>query len=95
MAMNQPYEIARLSSKGQIVLPSRIRRAHQWHAGTEFVVEDHPEGLLLKPVSSTTDALSISEVAGMLKPRRPPVSLSEMEEAITQEVRERHARGRY
>ncbi|MDO4681576.1 MAG: AbrB/MazE/SpoVT family DNA-binding domain-containing protein [Lautropia sp.] len=94
--MNSSPVTTRLSTKGQIVLPSRIRRAHQWRAGTEFTLEEHPDGLLLKPVAVPVDPpLDINEVAGMLKPRRPPVSLSDMEAAIIREARERHARGRY
>ena len=89
------HETTRLSSKGQIVLPGSIRNAHQWQPGTEFIVEDRPEGILLRPVVRSP-ATRIEDVAGCLKPRRPRrVSLADMEAAIAQGVQARHARGRY
>lgn len=92
--MPTKHETTRLSSKGQVVLPGSIRNAHQWDVGTEFVVEDTPEGILLRPIARAT-ATRIEDVAGMLKPRRPRVSLADMEAAIAREAKERHARGRY
>jgi AbrB family looped-hinge helix DNA binding protein len=89
------HETTRLSSKGQVVLPSGIRHARHWQAGTEFCVEETPEGILLKPIATPCEHSRIEEVAGCLKPRRPRVSLKEMETAIADEARERHARGRY
>ncbi len=37
------------SSKGQVVIPKSVREAHRWAPGTEFTVEDTPQGILLKP----------------------------------------------
>ncbi|WP_325341264.1 AbrB/MazE/SpoVT family DNA-binding domain-containing protein [Xylophilus sp.] len=87
----------RLSSKGQVVLPHSIRRAHQWHAGTEFAVQETPEGLLLRPLGPGADAgLRVEDVAGCLKPRRPgAVSLADMDAAVAREARARRAQGRY
>jgi AbrB family looped-hinge helix DNA binding protein len=94
--MPSPIETTRLSSKGQVVLPSGIRKAHHWEAGTEFEVRETPEGVLLKPLAAAARKHSrIEDVAGCLKPRRSRASLKEMEAAIAAEVRERHARGRY
>jgi AbrB family looped-hinge helix DNA binding protein len=87
-------ETTRLSSKGQVVLPSSFRRAHNWRAGTVFAVEETAEGVLLKPLADAGHT-RIEDVAGCLKPRRPPVSVEEMDEAIARETAERHARGRY
>jgi AbrB family looped-hinge helix DNA binding protein len=42
-------ETTRLSSKGQVILPKSIRDAHRWQPGTEFMVEDTAEGVLLRP----------------------------------------------
>lgn len=89
-------ETTRLSSKGQVVLPGNIRHARQWAVGTEFLVQETPEGVLLKPISkSVPAATSIDEVAGSLKPRRARVSLDEMHAAVAKEAIKRHARGRY
>jgi len=88
-------ETTRLSSKGQVVLPGSIRKARQWLPGTEFVVEETPEGVLLKPLAPQGAASRIEDVAGCLKPRRVRVSLDEMNAAVAEEAAKRHARGRY
>ena len=86
-------ETMRLSSKGQVVLPGSLRKAYQWDVGTEFVVEDTPDGILLRPVARVP-ATRIEDVAGSLESRRPRVRLAEMETAIVREAKKRHARGR-
>ena len=87
-------ETTRLSSKGQVILPKSIRDARHWTVGTEFEVENRPEGVLLRPKKrfATTH---IDDVVGCTGYRGPAKSLEEMEEAIAQGVSERHARGRY
>ena len=42
-------ETTRLSSKGQVILPKSVRDAHQWRPGTEFIVENTADGVLLRP----------------------------------------------
>jgi AbrB family looped-hinge helix DNA binding protein len=37
-----------VSSKGQVILPKAIRDRRNWQAGTCLVVEDTPDGVLLK-----------------------------------------------
>jgi AbrB family looped-hinge helix DNA binding protein len=86
--------ITRVSSKGQIVLPKSVRDARQWRPGTELVVEEVPEGVMLrsaKPFAPTT----FEQVEGCLKYRGRPKTLKEMDEGITRMIRERHARSRY
>lgn len=41
---------ARLHKDGSVSLPPDMLAGHHWPAGTEFVVEDRPEGLLLRPL---------------------------------------------
>jgi AbrB family looped-hinge helix DNA binding protein len=91
--MSARVEVTRLSSKGQIVLPSSIRNAHQWKAGTEFQVRETPEGILLKLLDGQAES-RLEDVAGCLKAKRR-ISLAEMDAAVAQEVKARHARGRY
>jgi len=91
--MPDPVETTRLSSKGQIVLPSSIRKARQWRAGAAFEVRETPEGILLKPLEPQ-GASRIEDVAGCLKAKRR-VSLAEMKAAVDREAKARHARGRY
>jgi len=43
--------ITRLSSKGQLIIPKPVRRAHCWDAGQELEVIDMEEGVLLKTKS--------------------------------------------
>jgi AbrB family looped-hinge helix DNA binding protein len=83
-----------VSTKGQVILPKAVRLRRNWAAGTRLVVEDTPDGVLLKaaPVFAPTRP---EEVAGMLAHRGPPKTLEEMDAAITTEVRRRYARGRY
>lgn len=93
--MSTRTETTRLSSKGQVVLPGSIRNARQWQPGTEFLVQETPEGVLLKPIAQHGNTTRIEDVAGSLKPRRERVSLDEMSKAVANEAIKRHARGRY
>lgn len=45
-------ETARLSTKGQILLPKNIRTSRAWRPGTEFIVEERPEGILPRLIFS-------------------------------------------
>jgi AbrB family looped-hinge helix DNA binding protein len=83
-----------VSTKGQIILPKAIRQRRNWAPGTRLVVEETPDGVLLKaaPVFAPTRP---EEVAGMLAYRGRAKTLEEMEAAITAEVKRRRARGRY
>jgi AbrB family looped-hinge helix DNA binding protein len=83
-----------VSTKGQVILPKAIRQRRNWAPGARLVVEETPDGVLLKaaPVFTPTRP---EEVAGMLAYRGPAKTLGEMDSAITAEVKRRRARGRY
>jgi AbrB family looped-hinge helix DNA binding protein len=83
-----------VSSNVQIILPKAIRQRRNWAPGTRLVVEEPPDGVLLKaePVFAPTRP---EEVAGTLACRGRPKTLEEMDAAITAEVKRSHARGRY
>jgi AbrB family looped-hinge helix DNA binding protein len=83
-----------VSTKGQVILPQAIRRKRHWGPGTKLIVEDTPEGVLLKaaPLFAPT---KIEDVFGCLKYEGPAKTIEEMDAAIEAEIRERHARGRY
>jgi AbrB family looped-hinge helix DNA binding protein len=83
-----------VSTKGQVILPKAIRERRNWPAGTRLVVEETPDGVLLKPAPVFAPS-RLEDVAGMLAYRGPPKTLEEMGAAIAAEVRRRHARGRY
>jgi bifunctional DNA-binding transcriptional regulator/antitoxin component of YhaV-PrlF toxin-antitoxin module len=53
----------KLDKKGRLDLPQDMRDAHHWAAGTEFTVEDRPEGLLLRPLSDPAKTLKRQSAA--------------------------------
>jgi AbrB family looped-hinge helix DNA binding protein len=54
------------TTKGQVVIPLRLRKLYHIEEGTKAVVEETPEGILLKPVTRH----SINRLRGILK-RKP------------------------
>lgn len=87
-------ETTRLSTKGQVVLPKAIRDAKRWAPGAELAVEETPEGVLLRPLRPFPPT-RLDDVAGCLHYSGPARSIEDMEQAIADEVKERHGRGRY
>jgi AbrB family looped-hinge helix DNA binding protein len=86
-------EIAKLSTKGQLILPKTIRDARGWAAGTEFVVEEIPGGVTLRALRQQPSRLD--DVVGCLRYTGRAKTLQQMENAIAKGVRERRGRGRY
>ena len=82
-----------VSTKGQVILPKAIRQRRHWEPGTRLVVEDTPDGVLLKPATVFAPTRP-QDVAGMLAYRGPPKTLDEMDAAIIAEAARRRARGR-
>ena len=87
-------ETTRLSTKGQIVLPKTIRASRAWAPGTEFTVEETPDGILLRPAAGFPE-VDLDQVAGCLRSKRKSKTLAQMNSAIGHEVMRRHDRGRY
>ena len=83
-----------VSTKGQVILPKAIREQRHWPAGTELMVEDTPEGVLLKakPAFAPTRP---KDVFGSLSYKGSAKSIADMEAAIAAEAKRRHARNRY
>jgi AbrB family looped-hinge helix DNA binding protein len=54
------------TAKGQIVIPSWLRKEYQIEAGSKAVVQQTPDGILLKPITRHT----IAKLHGILK-RKP------------------------
>lgn len=84
-------DTTKLSSKGQVILPKAVREAHNWKPGTEFVVEDSAEGVLLKPVKPIQPT-RLADVIGSTGYKGPARSLEDMEQAIARGVKVRRAR---
>jgi AbrB family looped-hinge helix DNA binding protein len=80
-----------LSTKGQVILPKAIRQQRRWDAGVRLIVEDTPDGVLLKPASHFAPTES-KDVFGSLAYSGAPRSIEEMNAAISAEARRRHAR---
>ena len=76
-----------VSTKGQVILPKAIRDQRKWPAGTRLVVEDTPQGVLLKPYPFPPT--TIEQVAGCLKWDGPTISIEEMDAAIVAEGKRR------
>jgi len=77
---------ATVTSKGQITIPKAIRKALRVAAGDrlDFVIED--EGRVVVRAGVT----DVDELKGILRtPRRRPVSVKEMNEAIARQGRPR------
>jgi AbrB family looped-hinge helix DNA binding protein len=55
---------AKMSSKGQIVVPKPLRDAHGWGEGTEFEFVESGKGVLVRPVEK-------------FDPRFPPITVEE------------------
>jgi AbrB family looped-hinge helix DNA binding protein len=54
------------TTKGQVVIPRRLRKEFEIEDGTRAIVQATPEGILLKPVTAT----AIRRLRGILK-RKP------------------------
>lgn len=90
MARSEPLTTV-VSTKGQVILPKSVRQHRHWDPGTRLVVEETPEGVLLKaaPVFAPTRP---EDVYGSLPYEGPPKTLEEMEASIVAEAKRRHAR---
>jgi AbrB family looped-hinge helix DNA binding protein len=88
---------AKISSKGQLVLPKAVREAYGLTAGSEVEIESVGETIVLRPHvrrPRTGRVYTLDEVAGMLKYDGPPVSIRDMDRAVEEEFRRRwHAKG--
>ncbi|RWX76723.1 AbrB/MazE/SpoVT family DNA-binding domain-containing protein [Neorhizobium lilium] len=79
----------KISTKGQVILPKAVRQRRDWNTGTKLIVEETPEGVLLKkaPIFPQTKP---SDVFGMLKDKYKgePKTIEEMDAALLEAVAE-------
>jgi len=81
---------AKISSKGQLVLPKAVRDEFGLVAGSEVDIESRGDRIVLRPRSGkrkTRRIYTVDEVAGMLKYDGPPVSVREMDRAVDEMFR--------
>jgi AbrB family looped-hinge helix DNA binding protein len=90
MARPDPL-ITTVSTKGQVILPKAIRQQLRWDAGARLIVEQTPEGVLLKraPLFPATQP---GAVFAMLPFNGEPKSLEDMDAGVLSEARRRHDR---
>ena len=81
-----------VSTKGQVILPKAIRRSLGWEAGMRLVVENTPEGVLLRPEPVFAETRP-EDVFGRLASKGAPKSLVEMDAGVMEEARRRHRAG--
>jgi AbrB family looped-hinge helix DNA binding protein len=91
MAISAEKLTTTVSTKGQVILPRAIRSKRYWDAGTKLVVEDTPQGVLLKaaPLFKPT---KMKDVFGMLKYKGKAKTIEEMNAAILAEAKRPYAR---
>ena len=79
-----------VSTKGQVILPSIIRQRREWNAGTRLLVEETPDGVLLKRAPAFVETRP-QDVFASLAYSGKPKTLDEMEAGVLTEAH-RHAR---
>lgn len=80
-------ETAKVSKKGQVIIPQAMRKAYGWEAGQELIIIDTGDGILIKPKKPFPQT-TLGEVAGCLKYQDTPKTIEEMDLAISQGIRE-------
>jgi AbrB family looped-hinge helix DNA binding protein len=81
-----------VSTKGQVILPKAVRDRQKWDAGTRLVVEDRPDGVLLKRERLFPET-RLDDVVGSLKYDGPPKTIEEMDAGVLAEAKRRHLAG--
>jgi AbrB family looped-hinge helix DNA binding protein len=89
MNVTEKAETVWFTTKGQVVIPLRLRKQFDIEDGTKAVVQATPEGILLKPVT----AALIKRGRGILK--RKPGDKPLAEEWAEQKKQERELEGRH
>ena len=79
--------ITTISSEGQVILPGSVRKKRDWNTGTRLVVQETPEGVLLKTAPAFKPTMQGSAF-GMLKYTGRPKTIAEMDEGILEEARD-------
>jgi AbrB family looped-hinge helix DNA binding protein len=83
----------RLSTKGQLIIPKALRDRHGWAAGTELVVEDRVDGVIVR-LAKSLPPTDFEDLVGSTGYRGPARSLDDMEAAIARGARRQRRRQR-
>ncbi len=74
-------ETTRLSTKGQVVLPKSLRARRRWVRGTEFVLREYDEGILLTPKKSGRGG-NWESLIGCVSYHGPRKTIAQMDRAV-------------
>jgi AbrB family looped-hinge helix DNA binding protein len=77
-----------LSSKGQIVIPQRIRQQHGWQPGILFNIIDKDNTLIFEPVHTKTHTI-LEDVIGCVGYHGKKKSQAQMDAGIIEEAKRR------
>lgn len=83
----------RLSTKGQLIVPSEVRDRHGWTPGVELEVVDRGDYVELRLASDRPET-TLDELVGCTGYRGPARTLEDMEAAIARGARARSGRRR-
>ncbi len=78
-------QTTKLSSKGQVVIPKSLLTAHRWKPGTEFIVEEQGENIVLRP-KEKREKLQWEKLIGCVNYKGPRKTIKEMDEAVAAEA---------
>lgn len=79
---------AKMSSKGQVVIPKEVRVAHGLETGVEFDVDYSGRTIVLTRLDPLQRRLwTVDEVAGFIKHSGPPVSVEDMNAVVASEAK--------
>ena len=73
MNATEKPDSVRFTTKGQVVIPAKLRRQFQIQEGTRAIVEATPGGILLRPVTKH----AVARLRGILRRKTGEKSLSE------------------
>lgn len=77
-----------LSTKGQVILPKAVRDRRGWSSGDRLVVEERPDGVLLRR-EERRPPTRLEDVAGMLQHlyKGPPLTPEEEDQRLADTMR--------
>jgi antitoxin PrlF len=78
-------EVVTLSSKGQIVIPSKVRKKFSLKEGDSLVIVEENDGICLKPL------VNLSELWGVDKLKNTETMLKEMRKEWDDELEDKAA----
>ena len=81
-------QLIRLSTKGRLVIPKQIRERHGWIAGTELLVEDRGDAVILRKVANLPTT-QLADLVGCAGYKGPAFNIEEMDAGIARGARER------